>query len=281
MITYFNGAFTPLKDVSVSPFDRGFLFADGVYESIRIYNNKLFKYDEHLTRLKRSLNELLINYKSVEQLESIIYNLIKLNDLQKTEALVYLQITRGKQFPRKHSFPEEDVEPTVFISVSPFETYKLGQKDGVKVSLQDDMRWMRCDIKSTSLVPNVLANQIAKEAGAEEAILVRDGLITEGTHTNFFAVKDNVVYTAPVSHYILAGITRGVVIELANDLNIRVEEEFIKEKDLKTFNEFFITSTTKEVTPVVQIDDRIVGSGKPGKISTQLQETFKSLINNY
>ena len=280
MITYFNGAFTPIKDVSVSPFDRGFLFADGVYESICTYNRKLFKYEKHLHRLVRSLNEIRIRHNELEKLEDIIYELIKKNSIDK-EALIYLQITRGSSTPRTHSFPEGDIEPTVFISVSPFETDKQEQKDGVKVSLQDDMRWMRCDIKSTSLVPNVLANQKAKEAGAEEAILVRDGLITEGTHTNFFAVKDNVVYTAPVSHYILAGITRGVVIELANDLNIRVEEEFIKEKDLKTFNEFFITSTTKEVTPVVQIDDWVVGSGKPGKISTQLQETFKSLINNY
>ncbi|MEE9450127.1 MAG: D-amino-acid transaminase [Ignavibacteriaceae bacterium] len=279
MITYFNGAFIPFEDVSVSPFDRGFLFADGVYESIRIYNNKLFKYDEHLTRLKRSLNETQIIYNDLEKLESVIYKLIKKNNVDE-EALIYLQITRGSSILRTHSFPEEDIEPTVFISASPFETEKQEQKYGIKVSLQDDMRWMRCDIKSVSLLPIVLANQKAKEAGAEEAILVRDGLITEGTHTNFFAVKDNVIYTAPVSHYILAGITRGVVIELANDLNIHVKEESIKEKDLKTFNECFITSTTKEVTPVVQLDDWIINDGKTGNVTTELQNAFSKLTEN-
>jgi len=276
MIVFYNGRYIPLEDAAISPFDRGFLFADGVYESIRTYNGKLFKSEEHLQRLKRSLNEIQIRYSEPEKLEEIIYVLIKKNNLGE-EALTYLQITRGSSIPRTHSFPEEDVEPTVFISSSPFETDEQEQKNGIKVSLQDDMRWMRCDIKSVSLLPIVLANQKAKEAGAEEAILVRDGLITEGTHTNFFAVKDNVVYTAPVSHFILAGITGGVVIELANDLNIHVKEEFIKEKDLKTFNEFFITSTTKEVTPVVQIDNWIINDGKTGNVTTKLQNAFSKL----
>jgi len=276
MIVFYNGKYIPLEDAAISPFDRGFLFADGVYESIRTYNGKLFKSEEHLQRLKRSLNEIQIRYSEPEKLEEIIYVLIKKNNLGE-EALIYLQITRGSSIPRTHSFPEEEVEPTVFISSSPFETDEQEQKNGIKVSLQDDMRWMRCDIKSVSLLPIVLANQKAKEAGAEEAILVRDGLITEGTHTNFFAVKDNVVYTAPVSHFILAGITGGVVIELANDLNIHVKEEFIKEKDLKTFNEFFITSTTKEVTPVVQIDNWIINDGKTGNVTTKLQNAFSKL----
>jgi D-alanine transaminase len=279
MITYFNGAFTPLDDVSVSPFDRGFLFADGVYESIRMYHNKLFKYDKHLTRLKRSLNEIQIRYNDLEKLERVIYKLIKKNYIDE-EALIYLQITRGKQFPRKHSFSQAESGSTIFISVTKFAPNLKEREDGIKVILQEDLRWPRCDIKSTSLLPVILANQKAKVAGAEEAILVRDELITEGTHTNFFAVKDHVIYTAPVSHYILAGITRGVVIELANDLNIHVKEESIKEKDLKTFNEFFITSTTKEVTPVVQLDDWIINDGKTGNVTTELQSAFSKLTEN-
>jgi len=280
MIVFYNSRYIPLEDVAISPFDRGFLFADGVYESIRTYSGKLFKFEEHLQRLKRSSNEIQVRYSKPEKLEETIYELIKKNNIEK-EALIYLQITRGLSFPRTHSFPAQDVEPTIFISASPFKSNNLEQKEGIKAILFKDIRWMRCDIKSVSLLPNVLANQKAKEAGAGEAILVKEGLITEGTHTNFFAVKDNVLYTAPVSNNILAGITRRVVIELASELNIDVKEEFIKENEFKTYSEFFITSTKKEITPVVGIDNWIVGIGKPDKITVQLQEAFKSLTNDY
>jgi len=280
MIVFYNGKYIPLEEVIITPFDRGFMFADGVYESIRTYGGKLFKYKEHLKRLKRSLNEIRIKYRELEELEEIIYELIKKNRINEA-ALIYLQITRGSSISRTHSFPEQDVEPTLFISASPFESNKQEQREGIKAILFNDIRWMRCDIKSVSLLPNILANQKAKEASAGEAILVKDGIITEGTHTNFFAIKDNVLCTAPVSNKILAGITRSVVIELANQLSIHVKEEFIKEKELKTFSEFFITSTKKEITPVAGIDNWIVGDGKPGKITRQLQEFFNALINNY
>jgi len=152
---------------------------------------------------------------------------------------------------------------------------------GIKVILQEDIRWLRCDIKSVSLLPVVLANQKASEAGAAEAILVRDGKITEGTHTNFLAVKDEMVFTAPLSNLILEGITRRVALELCKKLKINFREEFISINKLKDFDEFFITSTTKEITPVVKIDNWTVSNGIPGKVTMYLQSEFKKLIADY
>jgi D-alanine transaminase len=280
MIVFYNDKYIPLEAVSISPFDRGFLFADGIYESMRTYNSKLFKYEEHFQRLKRSLNEIQLRYSEPEKLEKIIYELIKKNNID-GEALIYVQITRGLSIPRIHSFPEEYVEPTVFISAGSFEKNEQEQKNGIKVSLQDDLRWLRCDIKSVSLLPVVLTNQKAKDAGGAEAILARDGVITEGTHTNFFAIKKDAIITAPISNLILAGITRDVVIKLANKLKFKVREEFIKKEELHNYNEFFITSTTKEVTPVTQIDEWIINKRQPGKVTSKLQSSFNALANSY
>jgi D-alanine transaminase len=280
MIVYLNNEFLQLETSNISPFDRGFLFADGVYESIRTYNGKLFKYEEHLNRLKRSLNEIRLLYNETEKIEKVIYELIKKNSIE-GEALIYLQITRGTSFPRTHSFQHDEVNPTVFISAALLETDKQEQKEGIKASLQDDIRWQRCDIKSVSLLPVVLANQNAHDAGGKEAILNRNGIITEGSHTNFFAIKDKTIFTAPGGPLILSGITRKIVLELFNQLEIEVKEEFIKADELKMFNEFFITSTTKEITPVVQIDDWIVDNGKPGELTLKTQKEFDELVNNY
>lgn len=280
MIIYFNGNFLPLEEAHISPFDRGFLFADGVYESIRTYNKKLFRYKDHLDRLKRSLKEISIEFNDFNSLENIIYELMIKNEID-NEALVYLQITRGSAFPRTHSFPKEKSFPTVFISVQELKENIDERLNGVKVILQEDLRWHRCDIKSTSLLPVVLASQKAIEAGAVEAILVRDGKITEGTHTNFFAVKNETVYTAPKSKLILEGITRKVVLEFCEKFKIDYREEFIDKDDLKNFNEFFITSTTKEITPVTEIDYWKINDGEIGKITKSLQSVFQKVTEDY
>jgi D-alanine transaminase len=273
MIVYLNNEFLQLENAKISPFDRGFLFADGVYESIRTYNSKLFCYNDHLRRLKKSLNEIQLPYHETEKIQNIIYELINKNNINE-ETLIYLQITRGASFLRTHSFIQNDVSPTIFISTTPLETNKQEQKDG-------DIRWLRCDIKSVSLLPVVMANQSAVDVGGKEAILSRNGLITEGSHTNFFAIKDKTVFTAPEGHLILSGITRKIVLELFNQLEIEVKEEFIKVDELKTFNEFFITSTIKEITPVVRIDEWIVGDGKPGELTLKAQNAFDELSENY
>lgn len=280
MIVYLNKNYSFIEDACISPLDRGFLFADGVYESIRTYNRKLFRYGDHLKRLRRSLAELKIDFDDFDTIEKIIYALIEKNKI-KNEVLIYLQITRGSVFPRTHKFPESKNNPTIFISVNDLESKIDKLNKGIKVILQEDARWLRCDIKSTSLLPVVLANQKAYEAGAEEAILVRNGLITEGTHTNFFAVKEDTVFTAPISNLILDGITRKVVLELCNQLKIKVKEDHICKDGLKNYNEFFITSTTKEITPVVQIDDWEINSKISGTITKKLQSAFNELTKKY
>jgi D-alanine transaminase len=280
MIVYLDKNYLSVEDTHISPFDRGFLFSDGVYESIRTYNKKLFRYVDHLERLKRSLAELKIDFVDFDLIEKIIYTVIEKNKI-KNEALVYLQITRGSAFPRTHKFPIIKTNPTVFISATDLKSKKSELNNGIKVILQEDLRWLRCDIKSTSLLPVVLANQKAFEAGAEEAILVRNGLITEGTHTNFFAVKDGSVFTAPLSNLILDGITRKVVLELCHQLKIKVNEEHINKNELKNYKEFFITSTTKEITPVVQIDDWELNSKSSRVITKRLQLTFNDLTKKY
>lgn len=280
MIVYLNKEFKSIDEVSISPLDRGFLFADGVYESIRTYNKKLFRYEDHLERLKKSLKETRIEFSELNSLKNTIYELIDKNNIQ-NEALVYLQITRGAAFPRTHRFPEQMTDPTLFISVKDFQLNEKDQENGVKVILQEDVRWLRCDIKSISLLPAVLANQKAFEENAEEAIFVRDGILTEGTHTNFFAVKDETVYTAPKSRMILDGITRKVVLEFCKKFQVDYKEEFINKDDLKSFTEFFITSTTKEITPVIKIDYWTINDGVPGKITKSLQSVFKKVTEDY
>jgi D-alanine transaminase len=280
MVVYFNNQFRDLNEVSLSPFDRGFLFADGVYESVRTYNGELFRYEDHIDRLKRSLKEIKIDFKEIDSLENTIYDLIKKNEIE-GETLVYLQITRGSAIPRTHSFPKEKISHTLFISVKEFKEDIDEQEKGVKVILQEDIRWLRCDIKSTSLLPVVLASQKATEENAVEAILVRDGLITEGTRTNFFAVKDETVFTAPKSRLILEGITRKVVLEFCKKFKINYREEFINKDELKSYDEFFITSTTKEITPVTTIDYWTINKGEVGKITKSLQSVFKKITEDY
>ena len=280
MLVFLNNRILSLDETNISPFDRGFLFADGVYESIRTYNKKLFGYKDHLERLKRSLKETRIDFNDFNSLENIIYDLIKKNKID-GETLVYLQISRGTAIPRTHSFPKEKISPTLFISVKEFAENIEEQEKGVKVILQEDIRWLRCDIKSTSLLPVVLANQKAIEENAVEAILVRDGLITEGTHTNFFAVKDETVFTAPKSRLILEGITRKVVLEFCNKFKIDYREEFIIKDELKNYNEFFITSTTKAITPVTSIDYWSINQGEPGKITKSLKAVFNKITEDH
>jgi D-alanine transaminase len=276
MIVYFNDHFIPKEEVKIFPDDRGFLFADGAYEVIRAYNGKLFRADSHLQRLARSLRELRLDGPDKENFRDIAEQLVQDNKLEDGEVLVYIQVTRGVA-PRRHAFPGNDTPSTVYVTATPFQPPHAEMKQGVKIILVPDIRWARCDIKSIALLPNVLANQQAKENGVAEAIFVRDGAITEGTHTNFCAVFDGELVTYPQNNYILAGITRSVVLDLCRELNIPIREFPIFERDLKKADELMLTSTTSEVTPVVQVEDWQVGDGKPGPITTTLQQAFREL----
>lgn len=274
MIAFFNGEFKDIKDISVSPFDRGFLFADGVYEVVKAYNKKLFRLDDHLERLQNSSKEIKLNPVKGDFIEEIILNLIKKNKELSNNFTVYIQVTRGSYYPRTHSFPQENINPTIFICLNEIAN-KISSKE-TKVILEEDIRWGRCNIKSISLLPNILAAQKATEASAYEAVLVKNGFVTEGTHSNFFSVKNNVVITAPLSNEILPGITRKVVLEMCDRLKISVEQRKIKVEELESCDEIFLTSTTMEVKPVSQIEK--LRFEAPGKTTQKLINEFKNLV---
>ena len=281
MIAYFNGQFLPKEEIKVSPDDRGFLFADGVYEVIRAYGGKPFRMEEHLKRLARSLKEIRIDFPGVAKLAAVGEKLIALNHLGGGEyATIYIQITRGAA-SRKHTFPDEPVPPTVYVAASPGISQRAKIEKGVKIILVPDIRWSRCDIKSVSLLPNVLANQQAKENGAEEAVFVRDGMITEGSHTNFFMVFEGQVWTHPLNAHILPGITRDVVQEFCRGFKIPFREEAVLEKNLPKAEEMFLSGTSMEVTPVVQVDDWRVREGFAGPVTARLREAYKKMLDDF
>jgi len=278
MIVYFNGQFSELDDVRVSPFDRGFLYADGIYEVIRTYYGRLFRYADHLERFKASLEAIKINYAETDLLESNIYKLFELNKFENPNISVYIQVTRGVSYPRRHYFPTGNVSPTVFISASTIENDKHVITNGIKAILEEDTRWTRCNIKSISLLPAILANQHAVEEGAGEAIMIRDGYLMEGSHTNFWGVKNGELWTAPLSNLILPGVTRTVIIEVCRKAGIPVIEQAIDKNSLDDFDEFFVTGTTTEVKPVTQIGNKIIGRGKPGELPVKFMKLILNML---
>ena len=277
MIVYFNNEFIPKDEVRIAPDDRGFLFADGAYEVIHSYGGKLFKLNEHLQRLERSLRELRISFPNLEKFGEVAKKLIFSNRLGKGEASIYIQITRGVA-PRTHSFPGEGTPPTAYIAATPLEPSRQKQKKGVKIILLPDIRWSRCDIKSLNLLPNVLANQQAKDRKVEEAVFIRDGFITEGSHSNFCAIFNGTLVTHPLNHNILGGITRDVVLSLCRSMQIPVKETPISAKDLNKAKEMMILATGDEIMPVIQVEDWTVGNGEPGPFTIKVQQAFRDLV---
>jgi len=266
-----------LERASVSPLDRGFTFADGVYEVIRSYRGRLFEMAAHLDRLRRSLREIRMPGKAAEGMTDIICGLIERNGLQDVEALVYVQITRGAA-PRAHPFPPSDTAPTVYAHAVPFDP-PLEQRDGgIGVILVPDTRWSRCDIKSISLLPNILARQMAEDAGAGEAVFVRDGNVTEGSASTFCAVFSGTLVTHPESTVILPGITRRVVLELCRDNGIPVSERPVREDELVRASEMMLLSTTREVMPVISFDGVTVADGTPGQLTRRIQAALSGFI---
>jgi D-alanine transaminase len=269
---FLNGDFIAKDEAFISPEDRGFNFADGIYEVIKYYGGRPFRYADHLERLKRSLREVQIGFEDSDQLESVFQELLDRNGFSGQEAGVYLQISRGSH-TRIHRFPE-NIAPTVYATAFPFASKPEQLGNGVKVIATEDIRWLRCDIKSISLLPNVMAAQKAHEQNAVEAIFIRNGIVTEGSHSSFMAVKNGTVYTHPDSNLILPGITKKVVREICKAHNIRLVEEAIPASELASMDEMMIVGTGSEVTPVVQIDERQVGKGKPGPLTLFIQDKF-------
>ena len=271
---YFNGAFVSKDDVHISPDDRGFLFADGVYEVVRSYGGHFFELDAHLRRLTNGLEALEITGVDVGSLGQVFWKLLGRNALDAADATVYLQITRGAA-PRTHAFPDPPVPPTVYAEAKPF-TPRADAAVGVGVITVPDIRWARCDIKTVGLLANCQANQRARAAGAIEAVFVRDGVAIEATASSFFAVVDGEVRTAPASNYILPSISRAVVLRLCAEAGIPHRETPVFLDDLARASEVFLAGTTLEVMPVVRVDGRPVGSGVPGSVSTRLHGLFRA-----
>jgi D-alanine transaminase len=264
---YFGRGIVPRDRAVVSIDDRGFLFGDAVYEVIRVVRGRLVEPERHLRRLARSLREVGLPAPALD-LPAVAAELIRRNDLGEREATVYAQVSRGAA-PRKHAFPPDETPPTVLVTVTPFTPRLDLITQGVAAITLPDVRWSRCDIKSVNLLPNVLAAQRAAEAGAFEAILVRDGVVTEATRSNVLAVVDGVVRTHPTGPLILPGVTREVVLELAVEAAIPVREEALGADELFAAEELLLTGTTADVTPVVTVDGRPVGRG-PGPVGRRL-----------
>ena len=273
MTLYFmDGKFTERTELNISIDDRGYYFGDGIYEVIKVYNGELYTAAEHISRLFQSAAKVKITIPyTEEQLLEIARELTLRNAI--STGHIYIQVTRGAA-PRIHQFPESTVAPVIsaYAINNPRPTSNI--ENGVPVKSVEDIRWLRCDIKSLNLLGNVLAKQEAHEANCVEALLHRDGVVTEGSSSNLFGVKGGTIYTHPATNLILNGITRRVVLGLCQELEVPAEEKSFTFEDAFNMDELFLTSTTSEIMPITSIDGRSIGLGTPGIVTRKLQKAF-------
>lgn len=275
-IYFIDGKFVKREEVQISIDDRGYYFGDGVYEVVKVYDGELFTGKEHYERLIESAAKIKLNLPyTFEELMTISHQLIEKNEL--VNGHIYLQVTRGVA-PRQHHFPAASVKAMLTAYTVEAGRPLSDMEKGVAVKTLDDIRWLRCDIKSLNLLGSVMAKEEAKEAGYHEAMLHRDGVVTEGSSTNMFAVKDGVVRTHPVSNLILNGITRRVVLAICEELSIPVDETAFTVDEAYTMDELFYTSTTAEVMPIIQLDDRQIADGQKGALTAKIQEAFSQKV---
>lgn len=277
-ISFVNGDFVPHKEAFIHIEDRGFLFADGIYEVILFFKNKIIDFDKHITRLYHSLNGLKINnFKYTEaEIKKIVLQLFKENNLE--TGSVYLQVTRGTA-PRTLNFPE-NTTPTFIATVSPL-TSNLGKEGlkNIKVMTDTDIRWGRCNIKSIALIASSMAKQKAVDLGFDDAVLIRDGYITEGTFSNIFIVDhNNTLITREADNYILSGITRDRLLNLASVNNLKIELRKFTYNELLSAKEAFLTSSTIGILPITSVDKNIIGNGKIGAIALRLSKLYLEFI---
>jgi D-alanine transaminase len=280
---YLNGEWMPIEEARIPVLDRGFIFGDGVYEVIPSYSGHPFRLREHLSRLQSSLDGIrMANPYTLERWEELVHEIVAKNPWE--DQGVYLQVTRGVA-PRDHAFPK-GVKPTVFMMSNPLTTPQPGLREkGVAAVTVADNRWLRCDIKSVSLLANCLLRQSAADAGAAESVLLRDGMLTEGSASNIFVVRKGVILTPPKTNFILPGITYDVVIELARANGLPLEIRQVSEAEVRDADELWLTSSTKEVLPISTLDGKPVGhgadAGKPGPMAArmyQLYQDFKRTV---
>jgi len=269
---FLNGEFLPYEKAVVPVEDRGFVFADGIYEVIRVYGGRMFRADDHMTRLQRSAASIALPLPmSTGELLKVAEELVRRDNLD--EASIYLQVTRGPA-PRSHTFPAE-VHPTVVGWARPATPPAASYiENGASAITLPDERWLRCDVKSVGLLLNTIGKQKAVEAGAYDALFIRDGYLTEATSSNAMAVFGGKIYTHPLNNLVLPGITRKTVLELCEKLGIPVVEEAVPAAELARAEEIFITGTVTEVLAITMLDGRPVGTGKPGPVFRKLHEAF-------
>ena len=269
---YLNGEFLPIENAKISPLDRGFIFGDGVYEVIPYYAGRGLRAVEHLKRLQRSLDELQIdNPYAIERWESLIASLVERNGGGNVG--VYLQVTRGvakRDFP-----PPQGLTQTVFMMANPLATPKPEiHENGISCVSLDDNRWLRCHIKATSLLGAVLLKHEGNQASADEVVLFRDGYLTESSASNIAAVKNGVILCPPMDNLILSGITYELMIELARKNSMPLEIRRVHRREVEKADELWITSSTKEVAPIVRLDDKPIGGGRPGPVFKKMRQLF-------
>jgi len=276
---FLNGTFLSKDQATISPLDRGFIFGDGIYEVIPVYNGHLFRLEEHLQRLDNSLNAVAIkNSFDHQSWQALLERLIKENGGGNQS--VYLQITRGVA-PRDHGFPK-NIEPTIFAMSSVLKPIPDDVcEHGVTAITLEDIRWKYCHIKAIALLPNILLRQQALDAGAAEAILIRNNEVTEGSASNLFIVRNGKILTPPKGPLLLPGVTRDLILELAQQANIVFSETSISPDDLATADEVWLSSSTKEILPVTQLDQRLVGNGKPGPIWQKMIAAYQAYKQRY
>ena len=281
MTIYLNGEFMPIEEACVPVLDRGFIFGDGVYEVIPVYSRRPFRLREHLQRLQHSLDAIrLSNPHGEDEWMRLIGELVELNEEE--DQSLYLHVTRGVA-RRDHAFPP-GVAPTVFMMSNPLVTSTpelMGSlvESGVAVVSAADNRWLRCDIKAISLLPNVLLRQLAVDAGAAETLLLRDGFLTEGAASNIFVVRDDILLAPPKDHLMLPGITYDVILELAALASLKTEVRRISEQEVRTAQELWLTSSTKEVLAITHLDGQPVADGRPGPWFRQMYRLYQDYKN--
>jgi D-alanine transaminase len=276
---YLNGEFIPKERATISVEDRGFIFGDGIYEVVRTIDGRIFEWDLHAARLERGAAALRLPVAPgmAAGLRDVCERLLRDNGLADGEATVYMEVTRGAA-PRTHHFPPAGTRPTVYATATKFVVPRAHRDAGVAAITFADVRWLRCDLKTVNLLGAVLARQAAVEAGAYEAILLRDGVMTEGAATNTFAVVDGVLRTHPLDHLILPGITREVVVQLVREQGMAFVETPVLQRELAAASELILCGTTTDVTPVISLDGRSVGSGAPGPVTRALQAAFDARL---
>ena len=279
MITYLNGTYGKLESVSINPDDRGFLMADGIYEVVRFYRGCPLGMAAHRARLENGARAMRFQRTDFPEFEHVMTQLVTRNGLaDEHSATVYFQATRGVA-PRSHGFPPPDTPLTTYGFARPFRRHAAEIADGAGAITLEDDRWAHCDIKSIALLPNTLAHQKARDAGAIEALFVRNGEVQEGTHSNVMICTAGGVRTPPLSNTLLAGVTRRLVLDLADELGLPCAEAPVTRAELVAADEVFLVGTTVEITPVVRVDDHAIGNGLPGPVTRALQERFFALVD--